>query len=80
MCIIFHRRFRLHDALLSSSLSLILLSLSHRLLRYGLFHQSASRASYVLVPAGTLGLDDGNGGVIAFGDFNGDHLCVFLDY
>jgi len=33
-----------------------------------------------LVPAGTLGLDDGDGRVIAFGDFNGDHLCVFFQY
>ena len=31
-----------------------------------------------LVPTGTLGLDDGDGRVIAFGDFNGDHLCAFL--
>ncbi len=31
-----------------------------------------------LVSAGTLGLDDGDGRVIAFGDFNGDHLCAFL--
>jgi len=30
-----------------------------------------------LVPAGTLGLDDGDGRVIAFGDFDGDHLCAF---
>ena len=29
-----------------------------------------------LVPAGTLGLDDGDGRVIAFGDFDGDHLCA----
>jgi hypothetical protein len=32
-----------------------------------------------LVPAGTLGLDDGDGRVIAFGDFDGDHLCAY-DY
>ena len=30
-----------------------------------------------LIGAGSLGLDDGDGRVIAFGDFNGDHLCVF---
>jgi len=30
-----------------------------------------------LVPTGALGLDDGDGRVIAFGDFNGDHLCAF---
>lgn len=29
-----------------------------------------------LVPAGTLGLDGGDGRVIAFGDFDGDHLCA----
>ena len=29
-----------------------------------------------LVAAGSLGLDDGDSRVIAFGDFNGDHLCV----
>ena len=29
-----------------------------------------------LIGAGSLGLDDGDGRVIAFGDFNGDHLCV----
>lgn len=33
-----------------------------------------------LVSAGTLGLDVGDGRVIAFGDFNGDHLCVFFEY
>ena len=31
-----------------------------------------------LVPAGSLGLGDGDGRVIAFGDFNGDHLCAFF--
>lgn len=31
-----------------------------------------------LVSAGTLGLDDGDGRVIAFGDFNGDHLCAYM--
>jgi hypothetical protein len=30
-----------------------------------------------LVSAGTLGLDDGDSRVIAFGDFDGDHLCAF---
>lgn len=29
-----------------------------------------------LIGTGSLGLDDGDGSVIAFGDFNGDHLYV----
>jgi integrin alpha FG-GAP repeat containing protein 1 len=29
-----------------------------------------------LLSAGSLGLDDNDSRVIAFGDFNGDHLCV----
>jgi hypothetical protein len=40
----------LHDASLSSSSSLVLLSLSHRQQRYGLFHQSASRATPLSLP------------------------------
>ncbi|KAN0105511.1 hypothetical protein V8E52_010950 [Russula decolorans] len=31
-----------------------------------------------LVPAGTLGLDDGDGRVIAFGDFDGDHFMDII--
>jgi integrin alpha FG-GAP repeat containing protein 1 len=30
-----------------------------------------------LVSAGSLGLGDNDGRVIAFGDFDGDHLCVY---
>ena len=30
-----------------------------------------------LVSAGTLGLDAGDGRVIAFGDLDGDHLCAY---